>query len=460
MLKELGEVGPQAQRIVTIVKVLRELRRLRSQTTWERAQIELYQQQNLAALRAFAYSNSPFYQEFHRGYEKAPLSELPVLTKRILMDSFDRLVTDPQIKVEQARNYLVEGATGRLLGRYELAATSGSTGNPGIFLFNEQEWVTVMASFARAREWAGQKLELTHRSKMAVVSSTNDKNLSARVGKAANTWFVPTLRLDATQPLEYLVEELNRWQPQVLVAYASMAYFLALEQLDGNLRISPGKVFTSSEVTTPQMRHIIEQAWGKVVFDEYAATETATIAAECIHHHGLHLFEDLLIVENVNEANQPVPPGVFGDKLLVTALFNRTQPLIRYEISDRVKFSQEAVGCKLTYRTIEEIEGRQEDMLIMTTKGQSKVHLHPNVFHDVMDTIPNKGWQINQEKDGSLRVLLVESDQAISEQIIRERLAKALADQGVEAVQITLEKIQAIPKARSGKSPLIKAYQE
>lgn len=446
---------------------------LRSRSKWSRVQLEFHQQEKLASLRAFTGAYSPFYQDFHRGLEKAPLADLPVLTKRMVMDNFDRLVTVPGISLEAARDYLqLAGGSGdagtgtgsggnnnRFLGRYELAATSGSTGNPGIFLFNEQEWVTVMASFGRAREWAGQPLKLTSRSKMAVVSSTNDKNLSARVGKAADTWFIPTLRLDATRPMDYLVQELNRWNPPVVVAYASMAYSLALAQLAGNLHIHPGKVFTSSEVTTPAMREVTERAWGKVVFDEYAATETATIAAECIHHHGLHLFEDLLIIENVDDNNRPVPRGVFGDKLLVTTLFNRTQALIRYEVSDRVKISPQESSCALAaYRTIQEVEGRREDILVMAGKGQNQVQLLPNIFNDLLDIIPNKGWQIIQQKDGSLRVLLVEGEQAQAEKAVGDRMVRILVERGVESPQIKVEKVMAIPKAKSGKAPLIRAY--
>ena len=459
-------VGTQAHKIVTITRVLRELHRLRTRSSWSRGGIERHQQKELASLRAFAYANSPFYQQFHRGLFNAPLSELPVLTKRLVMDNFDRLVTDPKINLEEARNYLsltaqAQNKTPRYLGRYEIAATSGSSGSPGIFLFNEQEWVTVMASFGRAREWAGQRLDLTRRSKMAVVSSTNDKNISARVGKAADSWFLPTLRLDATRPLDQLVGDLNRWQPEVLVAYASMAYFLAHEQLAGNLTIHPGKVFTSSEVTTRTMREITEKAWGKVIFDEYAATETATIGAECRQHHGLHLFEDLLIIENVDEHNRPVPVGVFGAKLLVTALFNRSQPLIRYEISDRVKLSEipsASSSCGLGYPLIEAIEGRREDILVMAGKDQSQVQLYPNVFTDLLDTLPNQGWQINQQEDGSLQVLLVEGNPAVEEDAVRARLGKTLVERGVAAPKIEGEKVGAILKAASGKSPLIRAY--
>jgi len=274
-----------------VIGVLRTLRRFRQRESWTRDQLRAYQAEALVALREWSYDRSPFYREFHQGLERAPLQELPVLTKPVLMEHFDAVVTDPAVRLSDLRARLPEeGNVGRFLNRYEMAATSGSTGHPGIFLFDPEEWVSIIASFARAREWAGLRLNLLRRSRMAVVSSTNERNLSARVGKAADTPFLPTLRLDATQPIQEITAKLNAWQPEALVAYASMAYFLAGEQTAGNLNIHPEAVFTSSEVLTDQMRERIVEVWGNSVFDEYASTETASIAAEDGLHHGMHLL--------------------------------------------------------------------------------------------------------------------------------------------------------------------------
>jgi phenylacetate-CoA ligase len=337
-----------------------------------------------------------------------------------------------------------------------VVSTSGTTGHPGIFLFNPTEWVGVIASFARAREWAGMKVDLTRRSRMAVVSTTNERNASARLGKAADTPFIPTLRLDATRPLPEIVAALNRWRPEVLVAYASMAYFLAAEQLSQDLAIHPRAVFTSSEVLTEQMRDRVTEAWGHVVFDEYASTETATIAAEDTHHHGMHVFEDLLILENVDGENRPVPPGAFGEKLLVTVLFSRTQPLIRYEISDSVRFAEAAPGCGLPFQVIDQVQGRREDILTLSGLDGSSTTVHPNVFHDVMDAIPNRGWQIVQQATG-LQVLVVPLGPLEPDAVTRQVLA-ALLEHGAGPVEIEVRRADAIPKSASGKSPLIQAY--
>src|SRR5213078_48511 len=96
-------------------------------------------------------------------------------------------------------------------------------------------------------------------------------------------------------------------RPDVLVAYASMVRTLAAEQIAGRLAISPRAVNSSSEVLTAEARAMAERAWHVPPFNVYAATETGGIAAECRHHHGLHLFQDLVIPEVVNDAYQPVP---------------------------------------------------------------------------------------------------------------------------------------------------------
>jgi phenylacetate-CoA ligase len=443
-------------KISDIVGTLRTIQTLTKHDQWTRAELLSLQSGALSDLRSYAYEASPFYRTFHRGLEQAPLTELPILTKRTIMEHFDTFITDRTVQLADVRGHLADGSRGKFRHTYEVVTTSGSTGNPGIFLFDPSEWKTIMASFARAREWAGLTLDLTRRSSMAVVSSTNERNLSARVGKIADTPFLPTLRLDAQEPLGEIVRSLNDWQPEVLVAYASMAYFLAGEQAAGALAIQPRTVFTSSEVLTPQMRDRLEEVWGNVIFNEYAATETATIAAEDTAHHGMHLFEDLLIVENVDAKNQPVEAGTFGEKLLVTVLFSRTQPLIRYEISDSVRFARHEPQCRLPYITIDGVQGRQEDVLTLQGQDGQQVQIHPNLFHDAMDVVPNNGWQVVQGQEG-LNVLVVPSGESFNTARIGGSIEAALTQQRVRSLPIVVERVAAIPKAPSGKTPLIKA---
>lgn len=441
--------------------LLSELEQLRQHDRWTRSQLEAHQAEALHCLRAYGYALSPFYQKFHRGLEGRPLSALPVLTKAMLMEHFDDLVTDRTIRLQAVKEYVTNFKEGeRYLDRYWVNTTAGSTGRPGYFLFDEAEWTAVLASFARAHEWAGLQVSLTHRMKMASVASTTPWHMSAQVGATLKSWWMPTLRLAASEPLESIVEQLNAWQPEMLVAYASMARILADEQLAGRVRIDPHLVFTSSEVLTDETRRRIAVAWGHPPFNQYAATETGGMAAESTTHRGMELFEDHVIFEVVDDQYQPVPPGVFGDKLLITVLFNRTQPLIRYELSDSVRLASEPnTSAAHPFARIDGVQGRTEDVLHFPAVAGGQVAVQPLTFHRILDTVPASGWQVVQEANGLNIVLSGAPDRLVDTSLV-DTLTQTLVAQGVSMPTVTVQHVTTIPKTAAGKAPLIKANQK
>src|SRR6266571_3196430 len=440
-----------------VLSVLAEMRRFRQRDHWTRQQLESYQADALRSMRDYTYAHSPFYQRFHQGLTDAPLQELPVLTKATMMEHFDDLVTDRAIRLEEVKAHM-RALTGdeRFLGRYWVNATSGSSGHPGIFLFNGVEWITVLTSFARASEWAGIKVDLTHRVKTATVASTSPFHMSTRVNATLHSWWMPEIRLAASEPVETIVARLNAWQPEMLIAYASMMRILADEQLAGRLQIAPRAVFTSSEVLTEETRRRIVQAWGERLFNQYAATECGSLAAECEHHRGMHLMEDLKIFEVVDQDNRPVPPGVYGDKLLITVLGSRTQPLIRYELSDSVRLSPDPCPSGHSFALIDDIQGRVEDVLSFPGVAGGVVNVHPLVFGRIMDTLPVSGWQVVQET-GGLRVLLSSVRGEFEDEMLADTLRQVLSEQGAIVPHVEVQRVESIPKTVAGKAPLIKS---
>jgi putative adenylate-forming enzyme len=418
--------------------------------------MESHQAESLHRLREHAYARSPFYQQFHRGLTHRPLAELPVLTKATVMEVFDDLVTDRALRLSALQVHAANATEDELfLGRYRVCATSGSTGSPGLFLFNRPEWTTVLASFARAQEWAGLKVTLGRRVRMASVASSAPRHMSAQVAASLQSWWLPALRLEADAPVEATVQRLNTWQPDTLVTYASSARILADEQLAGRLRIAPRVVFTSSEVLTEETRHRVEAAWGCSPFNEYAASESGSLAAECTLHRGLHACEDLAILESVDERNQPVPPGTYGHRLLVTVLFNRTQPLIRYELSDSLCLEAEPCPCGRPFTLVGGIQGRTDDVLHLPAAGGGEVAVHALTFHRVLDAVPASGWQVVQES-GSLTVLLSGAGSGLVDEMLSDKLTRALAAQGVSLPRIVVQRVAAIPRGAAGKAPLIR----
>jgi len=140
--------------IVTLSRILWLRSRLRGHERWPASRVNTYQQAELQRLRRFAVSSSPFYRRSHRGLDRAPLDELPVLTKATLMDNFDTISTEPTVRLAQLERYL-DALTDdrRFLNRYWVSATSGSSGRRSIIASNTHEWATVIASYGRANEW-------------------------------------------------------------------------------------------------------------------------------------------------------------------------------------------------------------------------------------------------------------------------------------------------------------------
>ena len=155
-----------------LLGILRIRRELRSHERWSRAQLQAFQKARLAELRRYAYAHSPFYQRSHRGLEASPLADLPVLTKAELMTAFDDLVTAREVRRADIEEHLAKlQGNERFLNRFWVSRTSGSTGHPGLFLVDRHEWAMVIASYARAQEWAGVKTSLFRRTRLSVVSS-------------------------------------------------------------------------------------------------------------------------------------------------------------------------------------------------------------------------------------------------------------------------------------------------
>jgi phenylacetate-CoA ligase len=415
---------------------------------WSHAEIKAYQLRALQACRQYAYAYSPFYQRFHRGLMERPLQELPILTKAMMMEHFDEIVTDRAIHLQEVRQFLAGMHEPALFtGRYRIMTTSGSTGEPGVFLFSRAEGEAIAASFSRFLHWAS----VSSTSKMAVVASTAPRHMTSTISFRLYGHSLPTLHLSALEPVANLVQRLNEWQPDGLAGYPSIMRTLAEEQRQGHLRIAPRYLFCASETLTEETRQRLADTWQVQPFNLYPTTECGALAAECHVHQGLHLFDDAVILEIVDHNNQPVAPGTYGARALLTVLFRRTQPLIRYELSDRVCCStRESCSCGRSFTLLEGIQGRTADLLSFPTPSGERITVNPHVFFQIMDSISASEWQIVQRQDG-LHMLLRGDAHTQQEESLLQALRQALTAQGVSVPPIWIEHVAAIPRNASGK---------
>jgi phenylacetate-CoA ligase len=442
-------------KLLTVCRVIWKRRAMEQSRGWSRERLLAHQNAAAWKLRRLAYERSPFYRRFHQGLENRPLRELPVLTKPVLMENFDDVVTDRSVRLADLEGFLASpGGDGLFRGRYVVLATSGSTGLRGVFLFDRDEWLTALALIARPMGWAGVRPNPLRPARAVMIASTSRSHYSARVSSAMATRWMPSLRMDAAEPLSGMVEKLNRWQPEILAAYPSVLRELAEEQIGGRLRIPLRHVACSAEVLTTEARRRVAQAWNVKVYNTYGATEYAPIAAECDYGR-MHLFEDGALIEIADERG-PVPPGAAGNRVLITVFYRRAQPLIRYEISDMVQSIEGQCPCGRPYQMIDTIEGRTEDVVSLPAAAGGTVSIHPNAFHRVLETVPAAGWQVMQREDGlrinlvGLRDLRAAAEIVGSVRVLLE--ASGAAGQTVEVCQVA-----ELARGATGKAPLVMA---
>ncbi len=304
--------GSVIRRIGDYAGAVRHYRRLTSVGTSRKELLEL-QRRRLLEMARHAAAASPFYRELYAGIELADdldVRALPVVTKPMLMERFDEWVTDPRLRLSEVERHLEHIQGDELyLGEYRCMPTGGTTGRRGVFVYDREEWRWCLSSFMRWSELMGTRPRLGRRLRVAGVGTTNPLHVTARVGLSLDLGLSAMRRLDAHTPLGELVAALNEHRPEFLLAYPSMASLLALEQVEGRLHIAPRTVCTNAEVRTEEMTANIRAAWGVEPFNFYGSTE-GLFACDCDSHQGMHVFEDLGLMEVVDEHGDPVPDGV------------------------------------------------------------------------------------------------------------------------------------------------------
>jgi len=86
-----------------------------------------------------------------------------------------------------------------------------------------------------------------------------------------------------------------------------------------------------------------------------------------------------------------------------------------------------------------------------------KVAVQPLVFNRVMDIAPVSGWQVIQQADDGLVVLLTGVRDGLTDEALIEQLSRSLAQEGARVPYIQVQRVAAIPKTAAGKAPLIKS---
>jgi phenylacetate-coenzyme A ligase PaaK-like adenylate-forming protein len=365
------------------------------------------------------------------------------------MERFDDIITDRRLGRDELLEHLTQIDDDALyLGEFRVMTSSGSSGRKAVFVYDRAAWRGILVMFLRRSAWVGMKPSLP-RTRLAMIGGGAATHMSRRGAQCMDFGVHRLLGLSVTQPLDELVSALNRFRPDFMTVYPSTAGLLADEQLAGRLRVSLRGLTTNSEPLTPALRKRLESAFGVPPTDFYATTE-GVWGHDC-EHGSMHLFDDMCIVENVDDDGRPVPPGEVA-RLLVTNLFNGTQPLIRFEISDLVAVEPDPCPCGRSLMRLRSLEGRAEDVLRL-----GGVAVHPLQFAIVTADPDVREFQVVQEGEAlRLRVALRNGSEG-AEARLGERVRGRLAELGVERPEVSVERVEALERSAGGKLQVVVA---
>lgn len=424
------------------------------QMWWERAAgapaVESRSRSRFDALVRDAREHSPLLRERYRSLGPLPaLADVPVSSKRELMERFDDWVGDPAVRRADLDAFLADRSRigTRYLDRYVVWQSSGTTGDTGIYVQDplalEVYDALIAVQMSSGRLAAHCVAGMVKGGRAALVAATGDHFASvASWERACRT--MPGLAarsLSITTPVAELVAALNAYGPAYLASYPTMLEILGRERRAGRLHVHPSLVWSGGESLVTSTRTALERNWGCPVVNEYGASECMSIAFGC-SEGWLHVNADWVIVEPVDEDYRPVRAGDPSHTVLVTNLANRVQPVIRYDLGDSVTALPGPCCCGNPLPAIR-VEGRRDDVLELAALDGSIVTVAPLALVSLVeDAARLRRFQILQSGPGRLVLRLGIDDPALRREAFdaaRSALAAYLSAQGIGLVAIELD---------------------
>jgi phenylacetate-CoA ligase len=372
-------------------------------------------------------------------FELSDLAKLPIMTKTQMMANFDDVVTDRRLTRDLVERHITDPAAEAtlLLGGYVCLASGGSSGLRGTYLQTPEEYVEFGATcFRRAMAaflaFGGQPADGLVVGMVGAASPIHSTGFAASVATGPPVRFISA---PATMPTAAIVDRLNEAQPPALLGYASKLGELASEQSAGRLRLQPLAVTSCAEMLTSDVRAAIQAAFGVAPINMFASTEGLVGHTE----PGGDVFTfatDTCIAECVDDAGQPVPDGTTSARVLLTNLHNHTQPLIRYELTDR--FTPAGLSAAGFLRAT--VDGRSDDGF-----RYGDLTVHPSVLTTALLQEPAvREYQVRQTSHGVAVAVVANSD--FEHAALTAGIQRSLSQAGLSEPEVSISHVEAIAR--------------
>ena len=424
---------------------------------WSGEQLARERQVLLRETVAWAKSRSPWHADRLADIDPETMTEdtlrrIPVMTKYDVMANWDAIVTDRRLTLEGCNAHIQDKLRGRTKDYYylddcEVFATGGSSGSRGVFVWGWNEFIEIACVTFRY-QYRDESMHFSSgRRVLAVIEAGEIVHGSPFLFSVTPQPDAEIHWFPAQTPTPQLVDELNRTQPTHINCFASSLQELAGEALSGRLKIRPRHIATNSEPLMPEAREAARKAWGLEINNMWGCVEVGHVGIECDRHEGMHMSDDAVITEFVDEDDRPTGDPDKIAKVLVTSLFNRVQPIIRYELTDIAIPSVKPCSCGAAFPLIREVKGRSDDAF----RYPGGVSVHPLVFRTPLGQHPMiEQYQVQQTPNGATIRIVGRGEMDL--RLLKSDLVAALEASGLKKPEIEIDVLETIPRhAETGK---------
>ncbi len=356
------------------------------------------------------------------------------------------LLTRPA--VQEAKQTLLSEASPVGHGSLCRVQTSGSTGTPITGYGTAVSQLFWRVSGLRDHLWHHRDFSQKHAIIRYVAElKSGEIRQSALWGQGTAPLFNtgPALTISILTEVEAQAQWLMQQAPGYLLSYPSNILALAQIFREKNWQLpSLKEIRTISEPVSEDMRKICREVWGVPVKDVYSSQEVGYIALQCPEFEHYHIQSETVLVEVLDEKNNPCLPGQIG-KVVVSTLHNFAMPFIRYELGDYAEVG-EPCPCGRGLPVLTRILGRQRNMMT-TPDGRKYWPSFPSTL--LTQVVPLRQIQIIQKDLERLTVNLVTDRELLEDE--RTRLIEGLRSQLSYPFQISLCYVKSIERSRSGK---------
>lgn len=416
--------------------MVRRFHALQRAQWWDQDRLYVHRDQLLRTLIETSYNEVPFYRQLFDSIGLRPqeivspqdLVKIPAISKDMLRTGYPHSTT--RKTGQKTYEKRTSGSTGKNFCVTEDAATAG--------------WYR--ASFLLSLDWAGWRIGEPH----LQTGMTLQRNWMKRCKDSfLRCYYASAYELN-DERLDRYLDLLDSKMICHLWGYPGSLLYLANRAQERGWNRPISSIVTWGDTLTPLDRNAIERVFQARVHDTYGCAEGMQIAAQCGCDSRYHIHSLDVVVEILDNNDQPVPTGETGN-IVVTRLHPGPMPLIRYKIGDLGRLGTgQPCACGRSYDILDSIQGRLADAIITPSGNRLIVHFFTGILEHFTEV---DSFQIVQEKAGAMTVKVLPC--ATFDNEAKVRIIAELKSRGASDMNIEVEVVDEIPLNTTGKRRFI-----